>query len=224
MTKGFFRESVTKEIVLPEDDPDSFGRMIEHLYDNNEGAFSNLLDVDDGAEKVVDDGAEELVDDGAEKLADMYGLAGKYQLPDFQYYIVQKLGQLDVLRRDKMKFFRLARQIWENTRESDDIFERYFERQSTTHLKSMSEEEVEELFEMASSEKSFAKKLLQVQAGMYSELQWIFVTNGAKLKKEIQLLRTQLSHATTGAEVDVENGRENHRTNHSSCRLCFYLR
>lgn len=48
--------------------------------------------------------------DGAEKLADMYGLAEKYQLPDFQDLVIQKLKQLDLLKEDRMTFFHIARQ------------------------------------------------------------------------------------------------------------------
>lgn len=77
MTTSSFSEGLAKQITLPEDDADNFGRIIEHLYGNNDAAFTvDLLDLN-----------------GAEKLADMYGLAEKYQLPAFQDLIIRKLKQ-----------------------------------------------------------------------------------------------------------------------------------
>lgn len=136
---------MTREIVLSEDDADSFGRIVEHLYGNNDAAFDiSLLDFE-----------------GAEKLADMYGLAEKYQLPDFQDCVIQKLKQLDVLREDRMTFFHIARKICESTRDLDDIFGPYFAKQAAIHLKSMSKEEVEELSEMVYSGGSLTKKIFK---------------------------------------------------------------
>lgn len=75
MTTSSFSEGVSKQITLPESDADSFGRIIEHLYCNNDAAFAvDLLDLD-----------------RAEKLADMYGLAEKYQLPGLQKLVIHKL-------------------------------------------------------------------------------------------------------------------------------------
>lgn len=43
--------------------------------------------------------------DGAEKLADMYGLAEKYQLPDFQDLVIQKVKATGLAKRGSNDFF-----------------------------------------------------------------------------------------------------------------------
>lgn len=75
MAASSFSEGVSKQITLPEDDADSFGRIIKHLYGNNDAAFAVDL----------------LVLYGAEKLAEMYCLAEKYQLPGLQELVIRKL-------------------------------------------------------------------------------------------------------------------------------------
>lgn len=151
MTTSSFSEGVSKQITLPEDDADNFGRIIEHLYGNNDAAFDvNLLDLD-----------------GAEKLADMYGLAEKYQLPTFQDLVIRKLKQLDLLKENRMAFFRIVRQISQLTRESDNIFMRYFVDQAAEHMVSMSVQEYMELSEMAYSGGHFARIICKIQAAIY---------------------------------------------------------
>ena len=207
MTNGSFSESVKKEIVLPEDDADSVGRILEHLYGNNDAAFDiNLLDFE-----------------GAEKLADMYGLADKYQLPDFQERVIRKLKQLDVLREDRMAFFHIARKIWENTRESDDIFGSYFAEQAAVHLKSMSEEEIAELSNMIHSGKSFAMKTFQVQADIFSEMRRDWLKENETLKKKVASVQDQLRYATSTVEVDLAKAKRMHRSQHPACSYCHVL-
>lgn len=156
MTSSSFLEGVTKEIALPEDDADSFGRIIEHLYGNNDAA----LDVDS---------------DEAEKLADLYGLAEKYQLPGFKYLVIQKLKQLDLLKESRMTFFNIAHQICQVTRESDEIFGAYFAYQAVIHMASMSKTESEELSEIVYSGGHFARMICQLQAATHrkSQLGWL---------------------------------------------------
>lgn len=207
MTNGSFSESMTKEIVLPEDDADSFGRIIEHLYGNNDAAFDiNLFDVE-----------------GAEKLADMYGLAEKYQLPDFQGRIIQKLKQLDVLREDRIAFFHLARKICENTRDLDDIFEPYFAEQAAIHLKCMLKEEVEELAEMIYSGGSFAKKIFQIQADIYSETRLNWLTDKANLMKKVVVAQEQLQSAIATGAADLAKAKRMHKSQHPACWQCHVL-
>lgn len=151
MTTSSFSEGVSKEIALPEDDVDSFGRIIEHLYGNNDAAFNvDLLELD-----------------GAEKLADMYGLAEKYQLPGFQDLVIRKLKQIDLLKEDRITFFHVARQISQLTRESDKIFMTYFLDQAEIHMASMSEQEERELSEMVYLGGHFARIICKIQAALY---------------------------------------------------------
>ena len=207
MTNGSFSESVTKEIVLPEDNADSFGRIVEHLYGNNDAAFDvDLLNFD-----------------GAENLADSYGLAEKYQLPSFQGRVVQKLQQLDVLRENPMAFFRIARQICQNTRETDDIFKSYFVKQAAIHLKSMSEQEVQELSDMIYLGGSFARKIFQVQTDNNNITRWNWLTDKVSLEKRIATAEKQLQSATTTAAADLKKAKRMHTSQHSACRKSLIL-
>lgn len=146
MTMRSSSEDAIKEIMLPEDDADNFGRILEHLYGNNDAAFEvDLLDFD-----------------GAAKLADMYMLAEKYQLHNFKARVIEKLQLFDVLREDRMAFFKIASKICLNTAESDDIFMPYFFNQASKHLKSLTMEEADDLSEMIWFGGSFAKKIFQL--------------------------------------------------------------
>lgn len=207
MTNGSFSESVTKEIVLPEDDADSFGRIIEHLYGNNDAAFEiNLPDLE-----------------GAEKLADMYGLAEKYQLRGLQSRIVQKLKQLDLLKEDCMTFFHIAQKICENTRDSDKIFERYFADQAVKHLKSVSEDEIEELSDMVCSGTWFAKKIVQYQGNSYREMDLEWEMEKVGLKDEVSAAKERLKFATAKSEADLAKASRMHRSQHPGCGYCHVL-
>lgn len=157
MTTSSFSEGVSKQITLPEDDADHFGRIIEHLYGNNDAAFDDfnlLLDSEDGAEK----------------LADMYGLAEKYQLPAFQDHVIRKLKQLDLLRENHMAFFRIVRQISQLTRESDNIFMRYFVDQASAHMVAMSVQDYMELSELTYAGGHFARIICKIQAALYQHV------------------------------------------------------
>lgn len=151
MTTRSFSEGISKEIALPEDNVDSVGRIIEHLYGNNDAAFDVDL----------------LYLDGAEKLVDMYGLAEKYQLPGLQELIIRKLKQTDLLKENRMTFFHIARQISQLTRESDEIFLDYFSDQGTIHMVSMSAQEYQELSEMVYSGGLFSRTICEIQAALY---------------------------------------------------------
>jgi hypothetical protein len=121
MTNGSFSESVTRQIVLPEDDADHFGRILEHLYGHNDAAFDvGIFDIKD-----------------AEKLAEMYGLAEKYQIPEFQQQVIYKLEQVTKLKENRMDFFQIAYQICQSTRDTDEIFEAYFATEAARHLKAI---------------------------------------------------------------------------------------
>ena len=207
MTSGAFSESMTKEIVLPEDDADSFGRLVEHLYGNNDAAFDiKLPDCET-----------------AEKLADMYALAEKYQLPDFQDLIIQKLKQLDVLREGSMIFFHIVRKISENTRDLDDIFGPYFARQAAIHLESMSKEEVEELSEMICLGGGFAKKIFQIQADIYSQTELNWQADRTILEEEVAVAERQFQSATAEVAADLAKAKRMHRSQHPACGQCHVL-
>lgn len=195
------------EITLPDDDADSFGRIIEHLYGNNNAAFEiNLLDLE-----------------GAEKLADMYVLAEQYQLRDFQDRVIRKLKQMDVLREDRMTFFHTASKICENTRESDNIFEPYFAEQAATHLKSMSKTEAQKLSEMMLWGGRFAKKIFQFQANICREMHLERVMDKVKWKADVAAVQEQLQSATAKSTADLAKASRMHKSQHPACGYCHIL-
>lgn len=150
MTTSSFSEGLAKQITLPEDDADNFGRIIEHLYGNNDAAFTvDLLNLN-----------------GAEKLADMYGLAEKYQLPAFKDLVIRKLKQTNFLKENRIAFFRIMRQITLLVRESDYIFKNYLVEQARTHLILMSIEEYTALSEMVYSGGEFARIIFKIQGNV----------------------------------------------------------
>lgn len=155
MTHGSFSESITRQIVLPEDNADSFGPILEYLYGHNDAALDvGLLDFED-----------------ALKLADMYALAEKYQLPDFQKGVIQKLEQVAELKESGISFFHVASKLCQSTRDKDEIFQVYFTKEARRHTKSMSKEEMEELSGLVSRGGSFAKKMFQLQTNNLCELE-----------------------------------------------------
>ena len=172
MTTSSFSEGIRKEIVLPEDDEDTFGRVVEHLYGNDDVAF----DVCDLSET-----------ESADKLADMYALAEKYGLTDLKVRIIEEFRQSELLCKSAIAFFETARQIWQNTAESDQIFQAYFAEQALIHLKNLPKEDIEELSEMVGSGGSFARKLVQLQGELYHE--------------ELTLAKKQLQSNKAGAEA-----------------------
>lgn len=207
MTTSVFSEGVKKEIALPEDDSDSFGRIIEHLYGNNDAALDvHLLD-----------------SDGAEKLADVYGLAEKYQLSGLKNLVIQKLRQLDLLKENRMAFFHITHQLCQLTRESDEIFVPYFAYQAAIHLECMSKTESEELSEIVCSGGLFAKVICQLQAATYrkSKLDWI--VDKESLRQRGDAAEREIGSKLKKTTADLEKAQRLHRSQHPSCHQCHVL-
>lgn len=207
MTTSFFSESITKEIALPEDDVDSLGRIIEHLYGNNDAAFE----------------VDRLEFDGARKLADLYGLAEKYQLPDLQDLVIQKLKQLDLLKEDRMTFFHIARQICQMTRDSDKIFVPYFEHQAAIHMRSMSEQEFEGLSELVCSGGNFARMIYQLQTTIYRKSQLNWLTHEVSLKQRVAVAENELQWTIQNTTADLAKAKRMHKGQHPACLQCHVL-
>lgn len=207
MTTSSFSEGITKEIAFPEDDADGFGRILEHLYGNNDAAFDVC----------------ELGFDGAEKLADVYGLAEKYQLPNVQDRVIRELKQLDELKLNQKLFFRIARQICQVTRESDANFDSYFAQQAAIHLKSMSKQEVDELSKLLCSGGSFASKIFQIQADSYRKSQLVWLAEKVSLREKGAAAEEQLQRELRKVIADLEKGQRVHKSQHPSCHQCHVL-
>lgn len=200
MTTSSFSEGIRKEIVLPEDDEDTFGRILEHLYDNDERAF----DVTFHSPRRF-----------ADKLATMYAMAEKYELTGLKVRIVKELEECEPLIIDPNFFFETARQIWQNISDSDQIFQAYFREQALVHLKDIRVEEVEELSDMVDSGGSFARKLVQLQAELYHENRLTWLSQVASLNEELTLAKKQLQSNKAGAEAGLASTKAGLASTHS---------
>lgn len=149
MCQPNFLEGVTKEIVLPEDDPDSIGRIIHHLYGNSRAVFS----------------FDSMGLAAADRLADMYSLAEKYQLPKLKTAIISTLKETS-LKNDRVAFFEIASQICCMTNEKDSDFHAYFESQALLHLPYLVGEQLDKVAETMSQGGVFASKMFRFQASL----------------------------------------------------------
>ena len=125
MCNGTFKESVEKQIDLPEDDAVAFGCVLEFMY----------LGVVHGYE-APDRAAQVAV------LADVYILADKYQLEDLKEFIICPLGALlESANEDGCLecFFDAASKIYENNPDSDVLFPDFF-RKAVAHLLGQSDQ------------------------------------------------------------------------------------
>ena len=154
MTTGGFSESITKEIILPEDDEDAFGRIIEFLYDNEHDAFdfSSLNE----SESIA-------------KLANMFALADKYDLPNLQKTIITKLEDVKLMKKKPMTIFNTAYQIDQNSGDSYGFFRSFFAKNAGAHLKSLTAAEFKTLLDMVESEESFTKWIFVALAELYRQ-------------------------------------------------------
>lgn len=182
MTTSGFSESITKEITLPEDDEDTFGRIIEFLYGN----LYDALRFNPLASSAC-----------AEKLADMFVLADKYDLFDLQETIIEQLEELYLLKENRMAFFNTVYRITQNARDHYGNLRSFFARKVAAHLKCPKPEEIEMLSEMVESDGTFAKWMFEAQMRLYREEQ-------GKWAKESNSMTAKLKHT----ELDLEDSRE----------------
>lgn len=120
MCSGTFKESVEKQIDLPDDDANAFGCVLEFMY---LGVFRG----DETPDRVAK----------ADLLANVYVLAEKYQLKDLQDLLICPLGAiLESASKDECLecFFDAAHKIYENSPDSDVVFPGLFKRAVTFML------------------------------------------------------------------------------------------
>lgn len=198
MSGGSFAESISKEIKFPEDDPDTFGRILEHLYGNHAAAF-NFDEVEEEEESEI--------------LSDMYQVAEKYQLPLIQKDIMGKLDQNPLWKDDRVSFFQIARRMCRQTADSDVIFHSVFEKRAATHMKMLSGHEVDLLADLVDSGGCFAKKILQIQAELYRKSRFTI--------KRLEDEWKELEQIKDETEVEWENAMKMHQIWHPQCDCCF---
>lgn len=173
MTAGGFSESITKEIILPDDDEGLIGRIIELLYGNDDNAFF-----------FGSDPQTEIV----EKLAGMYVLGDKYQLPEIQQSICRQLSANELMASNGLHFFDTAFGIIQNIQESDETFCCYYKWQARQHLKSMESDEFDVLADAMKEGGNFAKWTLEALGEIHRADQ-------RESKEEIDRLRAQFTAA-----------------------------
>lgn len=152
MTTSGFSESFTKEIILPEDDEDTFGRIVEFLYGNGCDAYS--FDTCDEPGYV-------------EMLTNLFALADKYDLCDLQEGIIYELSWVQFLREDKMAFFEAAHRFTQNSGDHYGHFHSFFANKADEHLENLNPEEIETLAEMVESDGTFAKWMFEAQMKLH---------------------------------------------------------
>ena len=153
MIHGGFAESISKDILLPDDDEDAFGRIIEYLYGDSINAFV-FRGLDDS--------------ETLKKLAGIYILADKYQLALVQEVVISALEK--VSKVDMIAFFKTGCHIYQNIRDSDTLFSTYFKREAGMHLKiATTTEDIHKISELVESGGNFAKAVVQIQAELYEQ-------------------------------------------------------
>lgn len=190
MTTSGFSESITKEIILPEDEEDMIGRIIEFLYGNQDDPF---------------DFSKFNESDSIKKLTDMFTLTDKYELFNIQGHIIVKLEEAELLKNNKMTFFNTTYRITQNSHDSHGHFYSFFTKRVAAHLRSLTTEETKKLSDMAESGGSFAKWMLEAQARLYQEDQqrWFedIVAVSSKLSsKEVEFNAMQKSRTKLKAQ------------------------
>lgn len=197
MTKSSFSEGITKQINLPEDDADQFGRLIKYLYGNHLDAFN--FDLSENSVQV-------------HKLADMYALAEKYQLPDMQIDITHILEMMHI---DWSTFFQTACHICQHTRDSDEIFRNYFTREAAKHLRSDPEDEkLQDLSEMVEYGGSFAGMAFQVLAKVYRD-------DKSKWSVKQSLTEDKVRDTRQNLQMIKGNLKHRHLLQHPECTRCM---
>ncbi len=194
MTSGPFAESVTKQIVLPDDDAECFGRVLEHLYSNDEAA----LDFDPIKDKM-----------GLETMAVMYELAEKYQLPTLKKVVTKKI---EAQQLNHIQFFQVMHRISQKTSESDEIFLSFFAGGAQSRLPVLDNSEVTALAKMCETAGSFAQKVVELQGRLYREL----------LARE-KWYKDRYVQQNPRAQEDLAKARRMHGSQHPSCVQCHVL-
>lgn len=177
MTNSGFSESITKEIILPEDDEDAFGRIIELLYGNFYEAY-NFRRYDEST--------------SVQKLADMFVLADKYDLRGLQGGIVNELEDSKLLNENRAEFFSTAYRIAQDSQDSYRYFLQFFVDKAAVHLKSITAQEINTLLEMVYTDGRFAVWMVQAQTRLFREESLKWSRNNAKMNLELHNTKAEL--------------------------------
>jgi len=127
-------------LALELDSPQGMGHLLEYLYTN----------------KFAVRGADPL--DEAKQLADLYLLAGHYMLPGLQEAVISQLELSHTSSKvTAMQFFNMAEDLY--SEEPHVVMREYFARVAPGLLRTVAEQELEELLRMISEGGDFATDL-----------------------------------------------------------------
>jgi len=210
MCSGRFIESERKTIILPEDNADTFGRLLEHLYGCNDAAFDIKLEGEEAGEK----------------LADLYVFGEKYELPDLRSLVVQNLKKQDFLKKDCVAFFRISFRVLQDVRESDEEFKPFFISQTKLHLKQMTGIEMPDVSEILALGGTFATNFFLAMLSFHKE-------EGQFLRHQISMLQYSVMKAESSREVEegkhnaslslIAKAKRMHSSQHPGCYQCHAL-
>lgn len=175
MTSGSFAESVTKEIVLPDDDVDCFGRLLEHLYGKDDAAF----DFDLSADK-----------EGPETMATVYELAEKYQLSNLKNHIQKMLGSKSFAPLD---FFHCTYEISQKISDSDDTFDSFFKKIAPSRLQLLDGSGFSKLADLCGTGGEFAALIVELQGQLLLKMladQKAYTPDTLRVQEDLEKLRS----------------------------------
>ncbi|KAL9595000.1 MAG: hypothetical protein Q9179_005159, partial [Wetmoreana sp. 5 TL-2023] len=135
MCNARFKESQTKQIALPDDDPKVVTAIIQYLYGGdfcNIGT-DNLIRGTFGAASVARGTLDEpagnaagTVIEAADELAEVYVTVEKYQLQDLKVLLVKKFESITDVKSRPNSFLYAARKVYAGIPDSEDAYRTFF--------------------------------------------------------------------------------------------------
>ena len=200
MCSDRFMEGAAKTIKLPDDNVEAIGRMLEFLYGHGEEAALDFSTT--ASDSVV-----------AKKLLELYVLADKYQLKNFQTLVIDRFDTLRCIQEDAITFFAITSHFFPDIPASDFEFTRSFTSLARTHLRAMSLQQMERLAEMLEEGGRFATRVFMLMAEVSSDTAAEKDFEKSVVKEERDANRTSLLKAT-----------RLHNAYHPHCFSCHILR
>ncbi|MCJ1229550.1 hypothetical protein MMC12_006217 [Toensbergia leucococca] len=178
MCSGPFKESAEASIRLPEDDADSFGRVISYLYTKD---YETSSSSDGTAMSVLGD-----------ELAGVYILAEKYDFCELKEATTDKI-RVAFIGAPPSALFDIAHTICENTSEEDAVFKAYFRAEAPHALRVLEAPDYDQISGLVYQGGKLAEDIVKAQKTSYeikySELD---MKNQAYSKLEVKVQELKL--------------------------------
>ena len=203
MCSGAFIESAIRVIKLPEDTPDSVGRILEFLY----GAEERALRVD---QKEANNGA-------ARKLLEVFTAADKYEVSALVERTLKEFEKLDDMTKDPMAFFRVTRDVFPDF---PHAFLATFRRIGFVHLMLNRKAcDFKALAEVSRRGGDWAVVFSELLANECRYLNSCWERSRAD-KDLVDGERDEYSRMWSEADEALERAKRTHHEHHSSCDQC----